>query len=411
MRLAESTPVTDESALGEAVQRLLPGPRLLGIGEAMHGEETFLRVRNTLFRYLVEHAHYRSIAIESSCLRGRVVDAAVQAGTADLDEVMRTGFSHRFGGSPANRDLVAWMSRYNRDRPPGDQVRFLGFDSPTEMSHADSPRECIEVVHRYLERHADPLDLPCTWDRISSLIGDDSRWTDRRATRDPSRSIGGSPAVRDLRIIVDDLRRTLSTEAPRLVARTSGDELWDAQLCARTAAGLLAYHATVADDTPRRVARLLSIRDGMMADNLVALAEREAGRGPALVFAHNQHLHKAPSRWRPGKQDLHWHCAGALLATRLGDAYAVIGTAAGAMSHQGVPEPDPSTVEGHMRALGPGAHLLATGALTGSLAGARARQDVSDNRTYSPISPQALVAYDAILFLGDIDAAQPRWGS
>src|SRR5690349_1037776 len=78
MRLAESTPVTDESSLGEAVRRLLPGPRLLAIGEAMHGEETFLRVRNTLFRYLVEHAHYRAIALESSCLRGRLVDAAVQ---------------------------------------------------------------------------------------------------------------------------------------------------------------------------------------------------------------------------------------------------------------------------------------------------------------------------------------------
>jgi hypothetical protein len=55
-------------------------PHLLGLGEAMHGEEAFPRLRNRMFRHLVEHEGYRSIALESSCLAGLTVDAFVAGG-------------------------------------------------------------------------------------------------------------------------------------------------------------------------------------------------------------------------------------------------------------------------------------------------------------------------------------------
>lgn len=97
-----------------AVMKLLPvRPRLLALGEPTHGEDTLLDVRNALFRQLVEHEGYRTIAIESDCMRGLVVDDYVTSGAGSLDDVMERGFSHGFGASAANRALVRWMRAHN----------------------------------------------------------------------------------------------------------------------------------------------------------------------------------------------------------------------------------------------------------------------------------------------------------
>ncbi|MFE2850293.1 hypothetical protein ACFXJO_04070, partial [Streptomyces lavendulae] len=66
---------------GGALTALLsPAPRLLALGEPTHGVEAFPELRNELFRHLVEHEGYRSIAIESDCLAALVADAAGGAG-------------------------------------------------------------------------------------------------------------------------------------------------------------------------------------------------------------------------------------------------------------------------------------------------------------------------------------------
>lgn len=97
-----------------AVMRLLPArPRLLALGEPTHGEDALLGLRNELFRQLVEQEGYRTIAIESDCVTGLVVDDYVTRGTGTLDEVMEQGISHGWGTFPANRELVRWMRAYN----------------------------------------------------------------------------------------------------------------------------------------------------------------------------------------------------------------------------------------------------------------------------------------------------------
>ncbi len=103
-------------------------------------------------------------------------------------------------------------------------------------------------------------------------------------------------------------RGLLASEAPRLLAHSSSDQLWDADLSGRTAAGLVAYHAAMAEDSPRRMERLLALRDTMMADNLSALADREAHRRPTLVFAHTSTC----ARGLAGGSWPTWTCAGTL---------------------------------------------------------------------------------------------------
>ncbi len=90
-----------------AVMKLLPSrPRVLALGEPTHGEDALLDIRNALFRRLVEREGYRTIALETDCVAGLVVDAYVTSGTGTLDEAMEHGFSHAWDASAANRELV-----------------------------------------------------------------------------------------------------------------------------------------------------------------------------------------------------------------------------------------------------------------------------------------------------------------
>ena len=331
-----------------AVMRLLPArPRLLALGEPTHGEDLLLDVRNELFRQLVEQEGYRTIAIESDCMMGLVVDDYVTSGTGTLDEVMERGFSHEWGAFPANRELVRWMRAYNDGRPASERLRFAGFDGPLEITGAASPRQALTALHAYLTAWADADLLPCAADTLDRLLGADDRWTNPAAMMDPSQSVGQTPEAKQLRLLADDLVTLLDAQTPQLIAASSPDD-WDrARLYGRTATGLLRYHFWMADTSPSRMARLLALRDSMMAANLLAIAER----GPTLVNAHNGHLQRNKSRMRMGDLPLEWWSAGAIVSAHLGDGYAFLATALGTIRHHGVDAPPPDTIEGLLYAL------------------------------------------------------------
>src|SRR6478609_11599886 len=147
---------TAQPVNADTVMGLLPSrPRLLALGEPTHGEDALLHLRNALFRQLVEQQGYRTIAIESDCLKGLLVDDHVTSGAGSLDDVMEHGFSHGFGASAANRELVRWMRAHNDGRPASEQLRFAGVDGPLEISGAASPRQALTALHCYLAAHGD----------------------------------------------------------------------------------------------------------------------------------------------------------------------------------------------------------------------------------------------------------------
>ncbi|MFC8259291.1 erythromycin esterase family protein [Streptomyces sp. NPDC057291] len=387
-----------------AVMRLLPArPRLLALGEPTHGEDALLDLRNELFRQLVEQEGYRTIAIESDCMMGLVVDDYVTSGTGTLDEVMEQGISHGWGTSAANRELVRWMRAYNvradnDGRPASERLRFAGFDGPLEITHAASPRQSLTALHGYLSSRVDADLLPCTADTLDRLLGADDRWTDPAAMMDPSRSMGQSAEAGQLRLLADDLVALLDAQTPHLITATSRDD-WDrARLYGRTALGLLRYHYWMAATSPARMTRLVGVRDQMMAHNLLAVA----ARGPALIHAHNSHLQREKSRMRMGGMPLEWWSAGALVSAQLGEGYAFVATALGTIRHQGVDTPPPDTLEGLLYALPEDRCVIDAPRLATALGDTRPAPRVSPWFGYSPLDPAHLADSDGIVFVKDV---------
>jgi erythromycin esterase-like protein len=387
-----------------AVMRLLPArPRLLALGEPTHGEDALLDLRNELFQQLVEQEGYRTIAIESDCMMGLVVDDYVASGTGTLAEVMEQGISHGWGTSAANRELVRWMRAYNvradnDGRPASERLRFAGFDGPLEITHAASPRQALTALHGYLAARVDADLLPCTADTLDHLLGTDDRWTNPAAMMDPSQSTGQSAEAGQLRLLADDLVALLDQQTPHLLVTTSRDG-WDrARLYGRTATGLLRYHHWMADTSPARMTRLVGVRDQMMAHNLLAVA----ARGPALVHAHNAHLQREKSSMRLGEMPLEWWSAGALVSAELGEEYAFVATALGTIRHQGVDTPPPDTVEGLLYALPEDRCVIDAPRLAIALGDAWPARRVSPWFGYAPLDPAHLAGNDGIVFVKDV---------
>ncbi|MUN42050.1 erythromycin esterase family protein [Actinomadura litoris] len=378
MGIQDTAGPLDGTGISTFLRSLPARPVLLGLGEARHFVGELGEVRNELFRHLVEHEGYRAFAIESDCLRGLVVDDHIATGAGGLDDVMERGFSHGFGASPANRELVRWMRAYNREHD--EKLRFFGFDGPLEY-WAASPRQAITALHDLLDG-----PLPCTRETLDALLGPDERWSNEATAMDPSRSIGRSPEARRLRLIADDLVALLETQAPQL----SADDRERAALYGRTATGLLRYHYWMADTSPVRWPRLSALRDAMMAANLRAVAER----GPALVFSHNLHLQRGRSRMSFGDQELEWWSAGAITATHLGDRYAFLASAFGTA---GEDAPPPGTVEGALSTLPWDRSLVDARRLAETLPSPSPR--VSHDFAYFPLDPTRLDLIDGIVFL------------
>ncbi|SCF10824.1 Erythromycin esterase homolog [Micromonospora viridifaciens] len=388
------------------VMGLLPArPRLLALGEPTHGEDVLLQLRNDLFRQLVEQEGYRTIAIESDCMMGLVVDDYVTSGTGSLDEAMERGFSHGFGASAANRELVRWMRAYNDGRPAAERLRFAGFDGPLEITHAASPRQALTALHAYLTAWVDADLLPCAAETLDRLLGADDRWTNPAAMMDPSQSVGQTPEAKQLRLLADDLVALLDTQTPHLIAASSSDD-WDrARMYGRTAAGLLRYHSWMADTSPSRMARLLGVRDSMMAANLLTLAERR----PTLVYAHNAHLQRDKSTMQMWEGPVEWWSAGAIVSAQLNEGYAFLATALGTIRHHGVETPPPDTIEGLLYALPEDSYVVDARRLAAILGDAAPDPRVSPWFGYAPLDPAHLASHDAIVFVKDAPAGQPWW--
>lgn len=408
--LHEAIPFSVDSSetLNAAVDRVvasLDDPvELLGLGEALHGGEDILLLRNRLFRRLVEAHGYSAIAIESSFPRARVVNEYVAGrGPASYEAVQDTGFSHGFGLLDANRELVEWMRRYNADPSHRVTLRFYGFDSPTEMTGSDSPHQVLHFVLDYLAS-IDSASGQEHRERIDALLGRDSDWENPAAMMDPTQSVGLSPAATALRIETEDLITELRVRRPELAAKGGEDRYLEAVQYASAARQLLNYHAAVAKTgAGERIVRLLGMRDAMMADTLAYMVSAERGRGKVLAFAHNSHLRRGQAEWQLGTHVLTWWTAGAHLDEIFGPFYAVIGSAVGVSDANGIGRPEAGTLEARLTAVPGPARFIPThrgrGLPAPAIAALPIRSGSTKNLSYFALTPQSITDFDWLAVL------------
>ncbi|MGW5141142.1 erythromycin esterase family protein [Nocardia beijingensis] len=360
---------------------------LLAFGEPTHGEPAFARIRNELFAQLVD-CGFRSVTIETDRVAALAVDDFVRNGAGTLQQVMDEGFSHGLGKLDANRQLVTWMHEYNATRTEDQRLSFHGFDAPTEMTSAPSPRHYLECARDYLG-----LDID-----LAGLAGDDEQWSRVEAIMDAAASPGATAEAERLRLVADDMLTMLYARAPELIAATSHAEWITADTHLTAGLGLLRYHKQSADrqlDETTRVSRMLAVRDALMAQNLLAIRRAEAARGATFVFAQNGHLRRDRCHWSLAGMDLTWFSAGAITDSLLGERYCFVAGSLGQSTILGLGVPEPDTYEGLLSS------FIKTWGLTtpATLGPARRRTDPTPEQGYFPLDRATLDGADAVLHI------------
>jgi erythromycin esterase-like protein len=397
------SPETFNAAIDKVIASLGSLVELLGFGEALHGGEDILVLRNRIFQRLVEAHGYSAVAIESSFSQAHVVNEYIAGrGPASYEAMQDTGFSHGFGRLVANRELVEWMRAFNANPTHRVKLQFYGFDSPTEMTGSDSPRQVLHFVLDYLAS-IDSASARERRQRIEEFLGKDADWENPAAMMDPTKSVGRSPAATALRIETEDLISELRLRRPELVGKSNGRRYLEAEQYATVARQLLNYHAALAHSSSKRLVELLGIRDLMMADNLAYMVSRERGRGKVLVFAHNSHLRRGKAQWQLGTDVMTWWPAGSHLDQMFGQRYAVIGTAVGVSDANGIGQPEAGTLEARLTAgPGPGRFLPTHSGRrlpTSAVVTLPTRSGSMKNLSYFPLTPQSFTDFDWLAVL------------
>lgn len=393
-------------SVGRVVASLGDSVKLLGFGEALHGGEEILILRNRLFQRLVEAHGYSAIAIESSFPRSHIVNEYIAGrGPASYEAVQDVGFSHGFGRLDANRELVEWMRQYNADPSHKVKLQFYGFDSPTEMTSTDSPRQILYFVLDYLAS-IDSVSGQKHRERIDALLGQDADWENPAAMMDPTKSIGLSPAATALRIATEDLITELRLLRPELVAKSDESHYLEAVQYATVARQLLNYHAVLARTSGKPSERLvegLGIRDLIMADNLTYIVSHEHDRGKVLVFAHNSHLQRGKAQWQLGSDMLTWWPVGSHLNEIFGSRYAVIGSVLGVSNANGIGKPEAGTFEEWLTNSPGPVRFIPTHKgqrlPTSEIASIPTRSGSTKNPTYFALTPQSFTDFDWLAVL------------
>lgn len=388
---------------------------LLGFGEALHGGEDILTVRNRLFKRLVTTHGFSAISIESSFTRAWLVNEYVHGrGPASYDGLIGgRGFGQGVGEVEANRELVEWMRSYNADPAHTTKLSFYGFDVPTGTTGIESPGSAVRFPVAYL-KSTDPASGEEHQKKIEALLAQlpVQEWENPAAWADNTKAVGLSPAATSLRIAIEDLITELRTRRPELVARSSSERYLDALQGALVARQVSNMHAAIARKTGEPVAGPRGVRDALMADNLIYAVERERGRGKVLAFAHNGHLQRGKSVWPccgqsygPGQEVFTWWPAGAQLDGKLGRRYALIGSGVGVSQDNGIGQPEAGSLEARLTKRPGPALFIPThrgqGLPAAEVAALPTRTGSMKNMTYTSLVPQSFTDFD---FLCVIDS-------
>lgn len=394
-------PSEASAALDTAVARMMEAVgssvELLGVGEALHGTEEILQIRNRLFQTLVKSHGFSAIAIETSFPQARSVNEYVLGLASAEDESVKTWFNKGFGLLEANRELVEWMREYNTDSGHTTKLRFYGFDIPLGEYAYASPRVVLLTPLNLLQSVETP-HIEERKNRIFEMIGADAEWENAKAISDPSLSIGQSPRAVSLRIETEELISELRIRAPELIGRRGRNEYYTALHDAITARQLLNNHAAQARGGSYE--QQLGIRDVVMADNLEYLVAHERSRGKVLAYAHNGHLKRGQMQWQMGEQNLSWWTAGEQITERMGNRYAVIGSGVGSSEDNGIAQPEKETLEARLIATSGEARFIPTRRGEGidqvEIGNLPVRSGSAKNATYFPLSKACFTEYDGL---------------
>lgn len=262
--------------------------KIIGLGEATHGNVELQTIKQEMFRNLVEQDACRVFVLEGDfggCLK---VNEYIHGGDGTAKEaVAEIGFS--LYRTEQMEDFVEWLRDYNETALPEEQVSFYGFD----MQRYDNNKE---ILFSYL----DSVGAEGREELEKTLAGltDETAYSQAKNVN--------KKAAEDMAAFLEKMEHM----SEDYIAKSDKKSYEIAYACGEC----IMQNATIqAGEVNYNQAR-----DSYMAEKVKLIMELENGE-LIMIAGHNGHIQKVSS-------NTSYTCMGERLATEYGEAYYTIGT-------------------------------------------------------------------------------------
>ena len=231
--------------------------KVIGIGEATHGNREFQIVKKELLQKLAEDGNGRAICFEMSAGEAARLNDAVHDSGVDLtEEIGKTDYP--LYDTKEMVDLLSWMRAYDEKVPYEESLMIYGVDMQGAIRSVEYLRGACEKLPEYF-----------TDDEVKKLL-----------------SMQG-----DEKEVYTNEKEFFET----LYRRLAGCEKQEGKLLAIQAQVVL--QSIDAPDYDKEPEEYSAHRDDSMADNLKSYSRIEAARGYSqiMITAHNGHVMKGAS--------------------------------------------------------------------------------------------------------------------
>lgn len=259
----------DQIKIGENV-------KIVGLGEATHGNKEFQKMKLDLLKNLVENQKIRAFALEADFSEGIIIDQYIKSGKKEKNPA--SNFSFPIYHTKEMNDLIEWMRNYNQNHK--DKISFYGFDM-------QNPEKSVDIIKDYVKKENIQINL----DNLEILKKDGI-------------SIK-SPKIKELEKNLINLKEKIKgvNQEEKLIKKAVENVLNSFQ-----------FYQTPAND----YLQINEKRDKFMADNICWIQQNEQEKNSKLMIAgHNGHI---------GKKEKYYKNVGERLKEKYKKDYFVIGS-------------------------------------------------------------------------------------
>lgn len=260
---------------------LKEGTRVIGLGEATHGNADFKTLKLEVLKNLVEDYGLRSFSLEADFGEGLTINNYIHGDKKD--ENVSNLLSFEIYHTKEMNELINWMFDYNQNKKDEDKLSFYGIDM-------QNPEKSIKYLVDFSENNEFLVDE--NLDEKFSFI-DDANYKISQIKEN------------------EDLLKSLQTKLD-----ASGTH--EAILVSRAITNIIASIEYYESDTDDYV-NMNNMRDKYMAENVRWISDFEKTMGNDLIFitGHNGHI---------AKKGEYYKTLGSNLNDIYNDTYLAIGT-------------------------------------------------------------------------------------
>ena len=255
--------------------------KVVGLGEATHGNSDFQDLKLEVLKTLVEKNNLKSFCLETDFGEGMIINNYIHGNKRD-ENISRI-FSFNIYHTKNMNDLINYMFDYNQKAKDEDKLSFYGFDM-------QNPEKSIELI----------LDF-C---KENNILQDKNLQKEFSFINDEKFKVSQIKDKEDLLLEIKAHADSLSSNYAREVSRALTNVIDSVK-----------YYELDFND----YAKLNNLRDKLMAHNVKWISDFEKSKGNnlLLISGHNGHLAKSGKFYEP---------MGSHLKEIFGEKYFIIGT-------------------------------------------------------------------------------------